>query len=335
MSQKKLSVGILGAGFMGGVHCRSLGKLEGIEIKAVCAATMDESKSLIDGNKLFSARAYADFDAMLSSGPLDVLYVCIPPFAHDGQVVKAARKGIHLFLEKPIALNVKDAEAMVAAIAEAGVVSQVGFHMRFRKSVKLFKKMIDAGELGRPTLFSGRFWCNMDGSAWWRDRRKSGGQIYEQAIHLYDLASYLLGTPTSASGLLSSLCHAGTPGYTIEDTGVGMVQFSNGAMAAITNSNCALKDHFIGDFRVVFEKGVFDYGSTGDWRIKDEAVIHCDGKETKVVEDGDAYFEETVDFINAIRNAGKTVTPVCHGLDAIKLVSAVMDSAQLKKIIQL
>lgn len=335
MNEKKLKVGMLGAGFMAGVHCRSLSKLEGIEIVSVCAASLVESNALIEFNKLAHAHAFADFDVMLAEEKMDVLYVCIPPFAHNGQVVKAARKGIHLFLEKPIALNLRDAEDMVAAITTAGVVSQVGYHMRFRKSVQMFKKMAEAGELGRPTLFTGRFWCNMEGSAWWRDQSKSGGQIYEQAIHLYDLATYLLGAPASASGVMSSLCHSATPGYTIEDTGAGLVQFRNGSMAAITSSNCALKDHFIGDFRIVFEKGLLDYASTGDWRIKDEAVIHCDGKETRIVEDGDPYFEETANFIEAIRRSGKTVTPVGHGLDCIKLVSAVMESAHTKKIIEI
>lgn len=330
MKGKLLKVGILGAGFMAGTHCRSLSKLEGVEVVAVCSPSQEKGQALLAQQKLETARAYVDFATMLAAEKMDILYVCIPPYAHHGQVVKAAHRGIHLFLEKPIALNLADAEAMVAAVETADVISQVGFHYRFRKSVRAFKKMADAGELGRPTLFTGRFWCNMEGPAWWRDKAKSGGQLFEQCIHLYDLATHLFGAPATASGLMANLCHAGTPGYTIDDTSAGLILFQNGAMATVTSSNCALKDRYIGDFRVVFEKGLLDYATTGDWRVKDEAVLHREGEMTRFVEDGDPHFEATADFINAIRHAGATVTPARHGLDSLRLVTEVMAAAQGK-----
>jgi predicted dehydrogenase len=211
------------------------------------------------------------------------------------------------------------------------VISQVGHHGRFRKSVLRLKELAADGKAGKPTLFEGRFWCNFPGGAWWREKSRSGGQIYEQVIHLYDLALHLLGTPERATGFIANICHKEQADYTIDDTSIGTIRFSNGSMATITGSNCAIPDHFIFDFRVIFEKAVLDYRSTGDWRITDESTLFLTSESPLVredfKEDGDPYKAETGDFLNAIRTRGTTLTPARQGLETIRLVTAVMKSA--------
>jgi len=316
---------------MGQQHGKRLAAMDRVRVAAICDTRPEGATALKESLKC-DAVLYEDFDRMIAGTALDVLYVCLPPFAHDGQVEKAAAKGIHVFLEKPIALTAAQAERMVAAIEKAGVVSQVGFHMRFRKGVQRLKQLLDSGQAGKPTLFDGRYWCNMLGGAWWRDIKGSGGQIYEQVIHVYDLASYFLGAPVTAAGFMGNLCHGGMKDYTIEDTSVGSVLFGTGAMASIAASNCALPDHFAGDWRVVCEKAILEYRSTGDWRIKDESTVYTHGpdgmKREDIVEDGDPYGEEDAEFVQAVRSGGKTRTPARHGLDAIRLVSAVIASAK-------
>ena len=139
-----MTIGIVGTGFIAGVHCRSLLKLSGVTVAAVCGTSMDKARAFIAANNLAGAQPYVDFDGMLARTPLEALYVCLPPAAHHGQVVAAARKGMHLFLEKPLALHLRDAGDMVTAIAQAGVQSQVGFHLRFRKAVRAMKALADA-----------------------------------------------------------------------------------------------------------------------------------------------------------------------------------------------
>lgn len=328
---KQIRVGILGTGFMGQQHGKRLSAMSDVTVAAICDTRPEGASGLKESLKC-DAALYSSFDDMLARGALDALYVCIPPFAHDGQVEKAASKGIHLFLEKPIALSVAQGESMVKAIEKARVVSQVGFHMRFRKSALKLKAMIDAKAAGSPTLFTGRFWCNMLGGSWWHDVKGSGGQAFEQVIHIYDLATHLFGAPVSVSGLMANLCHTGNKAYTVEDTSIGTIRFANGAMATITGSNCALPDHFYGDWRAVFEKVQAEYRTTGDWRDKDESTLWTYGSGSAVredmVEDGDPYGGEDEDFINAIRTGGATRTPARDGLDAIKLVSAMIESSK-------
>jgi len=325
-----LKVAIAGTGFMGQQHGSRLSKIEGVEISAITDISMQLAQGLKDKLKV-NANCYDSFNKMLASEKLDAVYFCIPPFAHKGEVEKAAAKGINIFLEKPIAISARKAESMVKAIEKAGVISQVGFHHRFRKSVQKCKELIRNGTAGRPVLFEGRFWCNFPGGAWWRDITKSGGQIYEQVIHTYDMGLFLMGRAERATGFMNNLCHQSQKDYTIEDTSAGTIRFENGGIGTITGTNCAVPGRFIFDFRTVFQNLTIDFRSTGDWRNKDESSIFgIRGSEVEredIVEDGDAYLAESVDFINAIREGKESLTPARCGLESILLVSAVIKSA--------
>lgn len=265
---------------------------------------------------------------------MDVLYVCLPPFAHEGQVEKAAAKGIHLFLEKPIALTVSQAREMVAAIEKAGVVSQVGYHYRFHRGVERFRQLMADGKTGMPTLFEGRYWCRIgNDGGWWPDKTKSGGQIVEQLIHIYDLALHLFGPAESVTGVTENLTHQKTPGYTVEDTSVGIVRFKNGAMACITGSNCAMPVHFMGDYRIVCDRAMLEFRTTGQsWVKPDECTVFTHDGVEKVVreefqEDRNVYGAETDEFLSAVVTGGKTRTPAREGLNSLKVVAAVTESA--------
>jgi predicted dehydrogenase len=320
-----LRVGLIGSGFMAGIHAGALGKIEDVEVCAVTSLTKELAADFIRDKNL-KARAYGDFAAMLDTERLEAVYVCIPPSAHADEVAMAADRGIHLFLEKPIAIGSAAAQAMTEAIERNRVKSQVGFHLRFRKAVRELKARIDVGDAGRPTLFTGRYWTRMEGSAWWRDRERSGGQVFEQVIHLYDLATHLFGPVAAASGMIDNLCHRDRPDYTIEDTSIGMLRFANGAMGVITGSNCAVPMHFFGDFRAVCAKATLDYRCTGqNWVHPDTAILYSgETVQDEFVEDEDCYLQESLDFMAAIREDREALTPVRDGLAAIRLVEAVM-----------
>ena len=319
-----LRLGIAGSGFIAGVHANALNQIPGVELAGVTDPDRERMAAFADKHQI--AAAFPSFQAMLDTGSLDAVYLCIPPFAHTNEVELAATRGLHLFLEKPIALDSARAARMVAAIESAGVKSQVGLHYRFRKSVRMLKRLLDSGEAGRPTLFSGRYWTNMDGSPWWRDRARSGGQIYEQVIHLYDLALHLCGHVETATGMIRNICHQNLPDYSIEDTSVGALQFKNGALGVVTGSNCAIPGHFLGDFKLVCEKFTLDYHCTGQhWVTPDSARLsRVDGTVENFVEDEDPYLLESQDFITAIRKNLPTLTPARAGLESIQLVESLL-----------
>jgi len=324
----KVKVGILGAGYIAGVHVKALSKIPGVTIAAVCSLPRETAVSLAGKVAGKSPAVYDDFDAMLKAQQLDALFVCLPPFAHKGQVEKAARRGINVFVEKPLGLSSKQAVSMAAAVKKARVVGQVGYHMRFGTAVQKLLKLITSGKAGTPTLFDASYACNSLHGEWWRNRTMSGGQVFEQAIHLYDLAQLLLGAPVAVSGAARNLCHTKVPGYTIEDTSASVIQFKSGAVASITSTNCAVPMEWAGRFTVVCGRltAVFSDHNNAEF-------VYTGGKQvTREVVQGaaDAYLEEDRAFIAAVRKHGRSPASLDDGVTGVKLVEAVLKSSARK-----
>ena len=108
-----LRAAILGAGGMGHRHAQSLKELETVSLRAVCDVKESAANELAQS---YNARVYTDFDKMLREEKPDLLFLCLPPFAHNGEVEKAADLGIHIFIEKPIALEEVRARTIVQSI---------------------------------------------------------------------------------------------------------------------------------------------------------------------------------------------------------------------------
>ena len=325
---KNMKIGIIGTGSMGKKHVACLKKIKDVKIVSVLNINLAKAEKFKKEMEL-TCNTYDNFDKMLKSEEFNALYFCIPPFAHNGEVIRAAENGINVFLEKPIALNSTDAETMVNVIEKNNIISQVGYQMRFRQSIQKLYTMISNGTAGKPTLFQGRFWCNIgEGSPWWAKKSKSGGQIFEQIIHIYDLALSLFGEPQKVYGVLRNILHQNNPNYEIEDTSLGVISFKNGSIATITGSNCSIPIHFFGDFQICFENVSLEYKSTGQhWIEPDQATLYYkDGKIETFIEDEDTYYLENVDFINSIKNGTHTKIPAKTALKSIQVIEDIINS---------
>jgi predicted dehydrogenase len=320
-----LRVGILGAGWMGGVHARCLSRVPRARVTAVCSRPLSTAEELAAGLAEPRPRVFVDLRTMLDATPLDALYICLPPFAHNGQLELAASRGIHVFVEKPIALSEARARSMADAARSAGIVTQVGYHMRFGGAVRRLAAMIEDGTAGRPTLFDGRYECNALHGPWWRDRRRSGGQVFEQAIHLYNLAAYFLGKPVTVCGFAANLCHRATEGYTVEDTSAAAIRFASGALATICASNCAVPGRWNGPCTVVCERLTAHFTS-----CTEATFIHTAGRRrtVRVADTRDPYLEEDAAFVRAARAGRASPVDVAVGLADIRTVSGVLASSR-------
>lgn len=320
-----LKVGFLGAGMMVERHANCLKKLGGTEIVAICSPRESRGTELLKKLEV-DGSVYTDCDKMLSREKLDVLYVCIPPFAHNGQVEAAAAKGIHLFLEKPIALTEDRARSMVSAVEKAKVMTQVGYHNRFGHAVQKLRKMIISGEAGVPTMFVGSYQCNCIHSEWWRDVMRSGGQVVEQAIHVYDLASFFFDIPESVTGRMANLVHGHILDYTVDDTSAAIIKFKNGALASITASNCAVPQEWNAIFSVICENVTVQFRSASD-----AIFIHTKNNNAQkeiVSLDENLYLLESQNFLRSIAGNESPIAPITDGLQSLRIVLNVATSSQ-------
>ena len=325
MSKKKIRVAVVGMGNMGRCHSDHMLKMDDVELVAL----YDQFKKPADNYKKehnLDCNTYDDYDEMLKKEKIDAIYICLPPFCHNGQVEKAAKKGIHIFIEKPIALTVKRGKSMVDAIKKAKVVSQVGYQMRFGNAVQRFKELVKSGEAGKPMLFSASYECNSLHSDWWRIKEKCGGQLFEQVIHLYDMAQYIMGSAKDCSGRVANLGHKNVPGYTIEDTSISNIVFENGTLGVITGSNCAVKNLWAARFKIVCENLTMEFEDQNNakitWTNKNEGSVEV------ITGKNDVSMMEDEYFINTIKGKNKQFATIEDGYEDLKLVASVVESSE-------
>lgn len=331
---KDIRIGIFGTGGIAAKHVAALQNVPGVRVVALCNRNEAKARAFNSIHLNGAAACYDRFDDMLSRTPLDALYACIPPGAHDGEVEAAAAKGIHLFLEKPIALSLDRAESIAKAVRAAGVKCQIGHNFRHTVPALKLKSLIDDGSAGKPLLMQASWFTNRLHGDWWRDPTLGGGQLIEQSIHLYDLARYFLGEPADVVGFADRLGHGRFPEYRVDDTSAATVRFRSGAIASICASNCADPWNSLLSTTIVCEKVFVQFKSPQDavflhhrGMVSEEAWkpgVERTCEDVRGTDNG--LIEISRNFVAAIRSDELLRSSVEDGLEDLRLVLGVVTS---------
>ncbi len=326
----KIRTAILGCGQFAHRHAHNLvGLKKDISLVAFCDHHINNAIKFRDQYTQGEANVYEDYSALIENGGIDLLVVTLPPFAHRDEVALAAEHGIHLFVEKPIALTSAHAWRMVEAVESSGVKSQVGFMFRFGEAVERVKSLINSNAAGRPGLMSARYFCNSLHTSWWRDKNKSGGQMVEQVIHMIDLMRYLMGEPISVFSRQENLFHTEVQDYTNEDVSATIYTFPKGALGVIYATNGAIPGRWINDYRYVAEN------LTGEFLSANEGTLFFTGQEPVVTEtikgNRNVHLHEMLDLINAIKTGSQTRTPIREGALSLDMALAANKSAKTRQ----
>ncbi|MDI7277056.1 MAG: Gfo/Idh/MocA family oxidoreductase [Anaerolineae bacterium] len=321
-----LRAGILGCGGIANRHAQVLAGLPEVTLVAFCDQERTRAEDYSVKYAQGQAAAYQDYREMFDDAGLDLVYICLPPYAHAAEVAEAARRGVHVFIEKPIALDSQQAWRMVEAAESAGIRSQVGFMYRFGEAVERLKQAMEQGTAGPPALMVGTYYCNHLHAPWWRDGSKSGGQVVEQIIHLFDLARYLLGEPRTVYARLANLFHRDVPGYTAEDVSGTIISFDSGALATIAATNNAIPGQWLCRFDVV-ARHLTAFFSDVNRAVLVRTDQPGDPGET-IASEKDVFLAESLDLIRAIRQGRPTRTPLREGALSLDLVLAAAYSAR-------
>ena len=260
---------------------------------------------------------------MLDAEALDLLIVALPPFAHAGQVEEAARRGIHLLVEKPIALTCERAAAMVEAAR--GVTAACGFMYRFGGAVERWDRLVAEGAVGRIAQFSGSFHCNALHAPWWRDRALSGGQMVEQLIHIVDLARVSLGMPRSVFARTARFGHLDVPGYTAEDISAMILTYDSGAMAVLHASNLAVPGRWDKAWQIIGERMI---GRFVDFNSGEIFRADGDGPSEVVESRADPFVAQLADLRDAITERRPPRVPLSDGEQTLRIVLTARRSAE-------
>ena len=323
---KPLRTGILGCGGFANRHAENIVAMPDLlELVAFCDNIPEHAQAFAQKYSK-NAKTYTDFHPMLEEAKLDLLVICLPPYGHTAEVEAAAAHGIHILIEKPIALTTEQAWKMVEAAESAKIKTQVGFMFRFGAAVTELKSLIESGKAGPVGLMSARYFCNSLHASWWRMREKSGGQLVEQVIHMVDLMRYLMGDPQTVYSIQNNLFHRDVADYTVEDVSGTVMGFKNGGIGVIYASNGAIPGKWINDYRVVA------CNLTAEFMDANHATFTYTGGPTlqnvSIASDQDNYRLELLDLLKAIETDGDTRTPMREGALSLDLALAARRSAE-------
>lgn len=237
-------------------HLPALAAMEEVEITALCDVSEERVQAAVEK---FGGKAYTDYRRMLDAEDLDVLYVCVPPFAHEDAEILAAQKGLHLFVEKPVALTMEKGLEIAEAIEKAGVLSCVGYSLRYLWPTDAAKAFL----ADRPiALVAADRWGGVPGDEthWWRVMDKSGGQLVEMATHQVDLIRYLAGEIVEVYARYARRVLGDLPNLTVPDAQVVALQFASGAVGYISTSCALTKGGGRGQLDFVLRDLILHYG---------------------------------------------------------------------------
>jgi predicted dehydrogenase len=231
---KRVRLASVGAGMIGQVHAGIARRLPECDYAALSDPDPQKEKLAAE----LGVNYYRDFRQMIEKERLDGVLICVPNEAHGSVGIECAGRGLHLFVEKPIASTLEAADRLIAGARANKVELYVAHHRRFNPRINKARDMVQGGELGELVGVS-VLWCMYKPSEYfaagpWR-ASKGGGPILINTIHEIDLLRYIHGEIARVYAELSNKSR----GFEVEDTVSVSMRFRDGALASILMSDAA------------------------------------------------------------------------------------------------
>jgi UDP-N-acetyl-2-amino-2-deoxyglucuronate dehydrogenase len=259
-------VALVGCGRISQNHFDAIKKVDGLKLVAVCDEVLSRAEAA--GKKL-EVPFFADYSKMLASAECDAVTICTPSGLHSAQGVLAARAGKHVITEKPMAITLDQADALVAACDEARVNLFVVKQNRLNPPIQLLKKAIDKGRFGRLFMANATVrWQrpqNYYDDAKWRGTWEfDGGAIMNQASHYVDLIQWLVGPVESVMAKTATQARR----IEAEDSGAAVLRFRNGALGVIEVNVLTYPKNLEGSITLMGERGTVRVAGTAVNKIE-------------------------------------------------------------------
>jgi predicted dehydrogenase len=233
-----LRIGLVGAGEIGKAHLPTLLQLADTKVVGVADPIVGAAEALATRA---GAASFADYHQLL--GKVDAVWICTPTFLHPEQTIAFAEAGVHVFCEKPIALDLLSADRMITAARIAGVQLMIGQVIRYYPETIAIKKLLADGELGDPVyVYARRLFSQSSAltAGWRRDVSTSGGMTLESGVHEVDTVRWLGGEIVNVGGNVV-YADGNNPDYDTDFRGV--FRLKGGATGAVEVSiYAALRD---------------------------------------------------------------------------------------------
>lgn len=333
--------GLIGCGRVAPRHAQSLVQLPETELVAVADIREDRARRF---SAEYGAQAYTDYDAMLARPDIDAVTVCVPSGLHAQVAIEVLQAGKHVLVEKPIALNLADADRMIATAREAGLKLGVVLQNRYNSPVQQVRTLIDQGRLGKLYLGSVCVrWYRPQSyyeDGWHGTLSMDGGALMNQSIHHLDALQWFMGPVASVYAYTATLAHK----MESEDVGVAVVRFRSGALATVEGSTLTWPQNLEGSVALFGERGSVKIGGTAlsritlwkvDGELEREAEILTSQRVDPPTVYGYSHREVIHEFARALLEGREPCTPGPEARKSLALVLAIYESARIGREVQL
>lgn len=334
---------LVGCGRIAKRHAEILNSaLSGAKLVAVCDIDADKAQEF--GVK-FNVPWFTDMSEMMKNSRPDVVSVLTPSGMHCDHVLKLAPFGRHIIVEKPMALTLDDADAMINACDANGCRLFVVKQNRFNVPVMKLRDAIDKQRFGKLVMGTIRVrWCRpqsyYDMDSWRGTWKFDGGVLTNQASHHIDLLEWMLGDVESVfARSITALVN-----IEAEDTAIAVLKFRNGALGCIEATTATRPRDLEGSISIMGEKGSVEIGGFAVNQMKVWSFVDPELDDASVMDKysvnppnvygfgHQAYYEHVVD---CLKNGRQHLVDGLEGRRSVELISAIYESIETGKEVQL
>jgi UDP-N-acetyl-2-amino-2-deoxyglucuronate dehydrogenase len=333
-SQRTIRVALVGCGRISRNHFESIERVDGLELVAVCDIVEARAR---EAGEQYKVPWFVSLEAMLAEVSSDAVVIATPSGLHPAHGMIAARAGRHVIAEKPMAISLAAADALVQACDDNGVKLFVVKQNRLNPPIQLLKRAIDRGRFGRIYMAN----CTVhwtrpqeyyDQAPWRGTWEFDGGAFMNQASHYVDLMQWLVGPVESVMAKTATLARR----IEAEDTGIAVVKFRSGALATIEVTMLTFPRNLEGSITILGEKGTVKIGGTAVNKVEHWSFSEYDDDD-KLVEQAstnpptvygfghEAYYRNV---LAVLRGEARPDTDGRAGRKSLELILAIYESAR-------
>lgn len=343
MQEKTLGFGIIGCGMISQWHATAVMQTCGARLAGVTDVNIESARAFA---LKYDVAAFDSVAQMLNSPEIDVISICTPSGLHAPLAVQAANAGKHIVVEKPMAINVEQANEIIEAVERNNVKLQVISQLRFSDAVVKLKDAVGRGLLGR--LVTGDIYMKYNRSQEYYDRSgwrgtwkmDGGGALMNQGIHGVDLLQYVMGRVKTVFGITRTLARK----IEVEDTAAALLEFANGALGIIQGTTSVYPGsprrlEINGDKGTIVleEDRIVKWDIEGSEPPKDIILEPSTGSVANNPVDigNEGHIRQIGDMVEAIRLDRKPLVDVYEGRKPVEIITAIYESSKTGRKITL
>lgn len=339
-------IGIIGTGSISEAHLGAYNRNPEAKISAIC--DLNEERARKVAQKYNAEKVYTDYRELLADPGIDAVSICTWNNTHAQFAIAAVQAGKHVLVEKPLCRTVEEALQVEQAVRASGKLLQVGYVRRFDPNVEVIRQFIDNGEFGNLYYAKASTLRRLGNpGGWFSDvTRSGGGPLIDIGVHVIDLCWYLMGRPkvkTISANTYRQLGNRANVRHlssykaadydasvnTVEDLANAIIRFENGASLMVDVSFTLHAKQDEGSVKLYGEKGGFEIDpSLAIVTEKYDTILNVTPQTDSNSFQFEAAFQNEINhFINCVQTGEQPLSPVEDGVEMMKILCGIYESA--------